>query len=157
MSLPQRILGTLKRVAVLGLTGLPVSGCVTDFVAPLAVATHRYPSVKRAVAVTPPTRAQQLADDEDVARDRLPSAREIFDLHPKGSDPEKMRQPFILNPHEGPLKISSLSRDDAAAADTIRSRQSETAARMAMLRPVPPAPTTQGTTARPVATSLGHQ
>ncbi len=157
MSLPQRILGSLNRATMLGLTGILMSGCVADFVAPLSVATHRYPSVKTAVAVTPPARKQQLAEDENVASDRLPSAREIFDLHPRGSDPEKMRQPFILNPHEGPLKISSLSRDDVAAADTIRARQSETAPRMAVLQPVLPPPTPRSTTDRPAAISFGHQ
>ena len=100
---------------MLGITGRP--GCPAAWrtlIAPLSVAAHRYPSVPgKAVAVisTDLARKQVVYDDAAVTSDRLPTAREIFDLHPRGYGPEKMRQPFILDPHEGPLRISRLSRD----------------------------------------------
>ena len=158
MSLPQQTLRSLTFAAVLGTTGIALSACVADFVAPLSVASHRYPSVKKAVAATPSPRKQQMVDDETGTIDRLPTAREIFDLHPKGSDPEKMRQPFILNPHEGPLRISTLSRDDAATPDAVRARSYEPGVRSAVTKPLVPAtPSMQSATANPPVTALGRQ
>ena len=49
--------------------------------------------------VTPPP-------DSDVPVVRMaavPSAREIFDFHPNRSRPDDWRQPFIIDPNDGPL------------------------------------------------------
>ena len=158
MSLPQPIRRSFNRVTMLGITGLLLSGCVADMIAPLSVAAHRYPSARQAIAISRPPRANQVVyDDPAVTSDRLPTAREIFDLHPRGYDPEKMRQPFILDPHEGPLRISRLSQIDAATAETIRANQSEAASRLAALRPVLPPALPRNPAAAAVADPIGHQ
>jgi hypothetical protein len=103
----------LKRmVLVLGLTGAAtsLSGCAemhhgfqTVARSTTSSAAADEPAAPRARVsariVTPPP-------DSDVPVVRMaavPSPREIFDFHPNGSHPDHWRQPFIIDPNDGPL------------------------------------------------------
>lgn len=103
----------LKRmVLVLGLTGAAtsLSGCAemhhgfqTVARSTTSSAAADEPAAPRARVsariVTPPP-------DSDVPVVRMaavPSPREIFDFHPNGSRPDDWRQPFIIDPNDGPL------------------------------------------------------
>ncbi len=48
-------------------------------------------------------RVLEQAGGTAVEASAVPTPREIFDFHPAGSTPGSFRQPFIIDPNEGPL------------------------------------------------------
>ncbi len=108
--------GSVCRGLSVGLCGLCLQGCVADFVAPLSVVSHRYPSIGQAAATNQSNPRRPVVEGYTVAKsDRLPTPREIFDFHPKGLAADQTRQPFLVNPNEGPLRIRSIAAADAVA------------------------------------------
>ena len=85
------------------------------------------------VAAAPPIRTvkptgRQFADAGDARPhgEALPTPREIFDFHPPGSKPDAWRQPFVIDPNDGPLagyvrrmdaELSESNRQTSAAAE----------------------------------------
>ena len=49
------------------------------------------------------TDAAEPAEAPIVVASAVPSPQQIFDFHPAGSAPGSFRQPFIIDPNEGPL------------------------------------------------------
>lgn len=108
--------GYSLRTLSIGICGLCVQGCVADFVSPLSVVVHRYPSIGQAAEPGRPTARRQVIEDYTTPKsDRLPTPREIFDFHPKGLAADQTRRPFLVDPNEGPLKIPRIAAADAAA------------------------------------------
>ena len=85
------------------------SGCLGPSAGPLALSA---PSAGRPVtlASVPAPKIRDMpepAPEGDAAQsDRVPTADEIFQFHPKGA---AWRQPFLIDPKDGPLKIRTYS------------------------------------------------
>jgi len=61
------------------------------------------PAAPRARARAQIVTSQPDPDGPIVRVAAVPSPREIFDFHPNGSRPDDWRQPFIIDPNDGPL------------------------------------------------------
>ena len=86
--------GSVCRGLSVGLCGLCLQGCVADFVAPLSVVSHRYPAIGQPAATNQSNPNRQVVEGYTVP---------------------KTRQPFLVNPNEGPLRIRSIAAADATA------------------------------------------
>ncbi len=100
------------RVSVSAALALIAGGCMLQAERPVALATPEAPKT----LVVPPPVAPPLAGIKTVKRtalsdagdaapsgDGIPRADEIFDFHPAGSKADAWRQPFIIDPNDGPL------------------------------------------------------
>ena len=104
---------SLGRAAALALLTL-TSGCVGSSTGPLALASP--PAEQPVARASVP--AQKVRDTPEPApegdatpSDRVPTADEIFQFHPHGA---AWRQPFLIDPKDGPLKIRTYSAEDLA-------------------------------------------
>ncbi len=100
-----------RMVLVLGLIGAAtsLSGCAEMHHGFQAVARSSSataadePVVPRAGASARIVSPQPDSDVPIVRMAAVPSPREIFDFHPNGFRPDDWRQPFIIDPNDGPL------------------------------------------------------
>lgn len=121
------------RVSVSAALALVAGGCMLQAERPLALAAPDAP----ATLIAPPpagvktVKRTALSDAGDAAPsgDGVPRADQIFDFHPAGSKADAWRQPFIIDPNDGPL--AAYQRQ---TAKTLRELQDP------KLGPKPPAP-----------------
>ena len=95
------------RLSVSAALALVAGGCMLQAERPVALATPEAPTtlVKPPPAGVKTVRRTALSDADDASPtgDGIPRADQIFDFHPAGSKPDTWRQPFIIDPNDGPL------------------------------------------------------
>ena len=99
------------------------------------------------------------AEGDPALLDRVPTAAQIFDFHPKGTPKSAWRDPFLISPDDGPLKLRKWSADDLAeapapAATPLPRKLGENAAalRQVHVKPPPYPPPLLGTAPPPYPT-----
>ena len=91
-------------IAVSAILALAAGGCTLHADRPVALATPDAPaSLGHEAAVDATVERPTHADDAAVTVAALPTPKQIFDFHPPGAKADTWRQPFIIDPNDGPL------------------------------------------------------
>ena len=105
--------------AALGVA-LGLGACTLRDEPPVALATPGEPMKLTRAAPAPDVKtvkrsAASDADDVSPTVAALPTPQQIFDFHPAGSRPDAWRQPFVIDPNDGPL-----AKDVRRSADELK-------------------------------------
>lgn len=116
-----------KTVSAAVLLALALSGCTlhrnpeTALASPDVATPATGSSGRPAVKTVRPSASSAVDERAEVSSSAVPAPRQIFDFHPAGGKPDDWRQPFIIDPNDGPL-----AADVRRSSAELRSYRAET-------------------------------
>ncbi len=99
----------LRAVVTSAALALALSACTLHrnpevaLAAPDVAAPATAGSARPAVKTVRPSASSVVDDVAEAPVSAVPAPRQIFDFHPAGAKPDDWRQPFIIDPNDGPL------------------------------------------------------